>query len=43
MADPDLQINRGGGGRGEEGGYSDPEIRGPNLKKELFSALRASV
>ena len=27
MADPDLQIRKGGGG----GGHSDPEINGPHF------------
>ena len=39
VADPDLQIRRGGGG----GGQPDPEIRerGP-VSKKYFSALWAS-
>ena len=37
MADPNLQIRRGGGD-----GHPDPEIRGGGLQKH-FSALRASV
>ena len=39
LADPDLQIRRVGGGAG----HPEPEIRaGPRLKKNIFSALRAS-
>ena len=36
MADPDLQIRRGGGG------HPDPEIRGGGPQKKTFSALWAS-
>ena len=41
MADPDLQIRRGGGGGGGEGegrtGHPDPEIRwGGGLQKFFF-------
>ena len=36
VADPDLQISKGGGG------HPDPEIKGGSLKKNSFSALRAS-
>ena len=32
MADPDLQIRRGGGGGG---GHPDPELRGGSLKKKF--------
>ena len=35
MADPDLQMEGGGGGEG--GGHPDPEIRaGPVFKKQIF-------
>ena len=36
VADPDLQISKGGGG------HPHPEIKGGSLKKNSFSALRAS-
>ena len=35
VADPDLQISKGGG-------HPHPEIKGGSLKKNSFSALRAS-
>ena len=38
LADPDLQMRKGGGG-----GHPDPEIRGRSLQKTNFSALLASV
>ena len=42
VADPDLQIRGGGGGKG---GHPDPEIRGEGgwSPKKFFSALQASV
>ena len=36
VADADLQISKGGGG------HPDPVIKGSNLQKKFFSALRAS-
>ena len=42
VADPDLQMGKGGGRGG--GGHPDPEIRGgAGLRKCFFSALRSSV
>ena len=38
VADPDLQIREGGGGRG----HPDPEIMGGDLKN-FFSTFQASV
>ena len=40
VADPDLQIRGGGGGIG---GHPDPDIKGGEVSKNLFSALRTSV
>ena len=39
VADPDLQIWEVGGGEG----HPDPEIRGAQSLKKLFSALQALV
>ena len=39
MADPDLQIWEVGGGEG----HPDPEIRGAQSLKKIFSALQALV